>query len=166
VARPIQHSVVVVGAGPVGLSTAIDLAQQNLQVLLLDDDDRLSTGSRAICLAKRTHEILHRPGKRRAEMIHLDRSQTAGNFVARAPDAQVMFAGDGAEYKSACYSGDAHLRNWPTTLKRIAAFEPIAIVLETGAALTSRAKVQAGLDLAGQFRSTISGLTTRQVKSG
>src|ERR671928_461442 len=60
--RPVRHPVIVVGAGPVGLSAAIDLAQQNVPVLLLDDDDRLSTGSRAICFAKRTLEIFDRLG--------------------------------------------------------------------------------------------------------
>ncbi len=59
---PVRHPVVVVGAGPVGLSTAIDLAQQGVAVVLLDDDDRLSTGSRAICFAKRTLEIFDRLG--------------------------------------------------------------------------------------------------------
>ncbi|NTX27521.1 FAD-dependent oxidoreductase, partial [Burkholderia pyrrocinia] len=56
------HPVIVVGAGPVGLSAAIDLAQQGVPVVLLDDDDTLSTGSRAICFAKRTLEIFDRLG--------------------------------------------------------------------------------------------------------
>src|SRR6266536_1366626 len=60
--RPVRHPVIVVGAGPVGLSAAIDLAQQGVAVLLLDEDDRLSTGSRAICFAKRTLEIWDRLG--------------------------------------------------------------------------------------------------------
>jgi len=59
---PARHAVLVVGAGPVGLATAIDLAQQGIRVVLLDDDDRLSTGSRAICFAKRTLEIFDRLG--------------------------------------------------------------------------------------------------------
>src|SRR3954447_7245811 len=62
-ARPAaRHPVIVVGAGPVGFSAAIDLAQQGVPVLVLDDDDRLSTGSRAICFAKRTLEIFDRLG--------------------------------------------------------------------------------------------------------
>jgi 3-(3-hydroxy-phenyl)propionate hydroxylase len=60
--RAVHHPVVVVGAGPVGLSVAIDLAQQSEKVVLLDDDDRLSNGSRAICFAKRTLEIFDRLG--------------------------------------------------------------------------------------------------------
>ncbi|MEO8299274.1 MAG: FAD-dependent oxidoreductase [Burkholderiales bacterium] len=61
-ATPVRHPVVVVGAGPVGLSLAIDLAQRGQRVLLLDNDDKLSTGSRAICFAKRTLEIWDRLG--------------------------------------------------------------------------------------------------------
>ena len=59
---PARHPVVVVGAGPVGLALAIDLAQQHIPVVLFDNDDRLSTGSRAICFAKRTLEIFDRLG--------------------------------------------------------------------------------------------------------
>ncbi len=59
---PMRHPVVVVGAGPVGLALAIDLAQRNIPVVLLDNDNTLSTGSRAICFAKRTLEIFDRLG--------------------------------------------------------------------------------------------------------
>ncbi|NUX98841.1 FAD-dependent oxidoreductase [Paraburkholderia youngii] len=56
------HPVVVVGAGPVGLAAAIDLAQQGVKTVLVDNDDTLSSGSRAICFAKRTLEIFDRLG--------------------------------------------------------------------------------------------------------
>ena len=59
---PLHHPVVVVGAGPVGLTAAIDLAQQGVGVVLVDDDNKLSFGSRAICFAKRTLEIWDRLG--------------------------------------------------------------------------------------------------------
>lgn len=61
-ARPVRHKVVVIGAGPVGLAAAVDLAQQGVAVVVLDDNDRVSTGSRAICFAKRPLEILDRLG--------------------------------------------------------------------------------------------------------
>jgi 3-(3-hydroxy-phenyl)propionate hydroxylase len=57
-----RHPVVVIGAGPVGLAAAIDLAQQGLPVLLLDDDNTVSVGSRGLCYAKRTLEVLDRLG--------------------------------------------------------------------------------------------------------
>ena len=59
---PARRPVAIVGAGPVGLSLAIDLAQRGIPVVVLDNDDRLSTGSRAICFAKRTLEIFDRLG--------------------------------------------------------------------------------------------------------
>ena len=55
-----HYPVVIVGAGPVGLSMAIDLAAQGQQVLLLDNDDTVSIGSRGVCYAKRTLEVLDR----------------------------------------------------------------------------------------------------------
>jgi 3-(3-hydroxy-phenyl)propionate hydroxylase len=59
---PARHKVVVVGAGPIGLGAAIDLAQQGIEVVVLDDNDKVSFGSRAICFAKRPLEILDRLG--------------------------------------------------------------------------------------------------------
>src|SRR5882724_5101362 len=57
-----EHPVVVVGAGPVGLSLAIDLAQRGQSVVLLDDADRIGEGSRAICFSKRSLEFWDRLG--------------------------------------------------------------------------------------------------------
>ncbi len=57
-----RHPVVVVGAGPVGLSLAIDLAQRGQPVILLDDADRIGDGSRAICFSKRSLEYWDRLG--------------------------------------------------------------------------------------------------------
>jgi 3-(3-hydroxy-phenyl)propionate hydroxylase len=57
-----RHPVIVVGAGPVGLAAAIDLAMQGVPVVVLDDDDTVSVGSRGLCYAKRALEILDRLG--------------------------------------------------------------------------------------------------------
>jgi len=51
-------------------------------------------------------------GKRRVDLMHLGRAHTAGDIV---------------EFHSACYCGDAHLRDWPITLDRIAEFQPRAL---------------------------------------
>ena len=61
-AQVVHHPVVVVGAGPVGLAAAIDLAMQGQRVLLIDNDDTVSIGSRGVCYAKRTLEVLDRLG--------------------------------------------------------------------------------------------------------
>jgi 3-(3-hydroxy-phenyl)propionate hydroxylase len=58
----VRRPVVVVGAGPVGLAAAIDLALRQVPVVLLDDADRIGEGSRGICWSKRTLEILDRLG--------------------------------------------------------------------------------------------------------
>jgi 3-(3-hydroxy-phenyl)propionate hydroxylase len=57
-----EYPVVVVGAGPVGLSLAIDLAQRGQPVVLLDDADRIGEGSRAIMFSKRSLEFWDRLG--------------------------------------------------------------------------------------------------------
>jgi 3-(3-hydroxy-phenyl)propionate hydroxylase len=57
-----HYPVIVVGAGPVGLSMAIDLAAQGQSVLVLDNDDTVSVGSRGVCYAKRALEVLDRMG--------------------------------------------------------------------------------------------------------
>jgi 3-(3-hydroxy-phenyl)propionate hydroxylase len=57
-----EYPVAVIGAGPVGLSLAIDLAQRGQGVVLLDDADRIGEGSRAICFSKRSLEFWDRLG--------------------------------------------------------------------------------------------------------
>ncbi|MCG6874424.1 MAG: FAD-dependent oxidoreductase [Betaproteobacteria bacterium] len=57
-----HHPVIVVGAGPVGLTAAIDLARHGTKTVLLDEDNTVSAGSRAVCYAKRTLDILDRLG--------------------------------------------------------------------------------------------------------
>ncbi|MGF1681342.1 FAD-dependent oxidoreductase [Photobacterium minamisatsumaniensis] len=55
-----HHPVIVVGAGPVGLAAALDCAAQNQPVVVLDDNNTVSIGSRAVCYAKRFLEIVDR----------------------------------------------------------------------------------------------------------
>jgi 3-(3-hydroxy-phenyl)propionate hydroxylase len=57
-----RRPVVIIGSGPVGLTCAIDLAVHGVPSIVLDDDDTVSLGSRAICWAKRTLEIWDRLG--------------------------------------------------------------------------------------------------------
>ncbi|WP_439594608.1 FAD-dependent oxidoreductase [Falsiroseomonas sp.] len=57
-----HRTVVVVGGGLVGLTLALDLARHGVAVTLLDEEDSVATGSRAICFAQRSLEILARLG--------------------------------------------------------------------------------------------------------
>ena len=60
--RERHYPVCVVGAGPVGLAAATDLKLRGVDVLLIDEGDTVSEGSRLICVAKRSLEILSRLG--------------------------------------------------------------------------------------------------------
>lgn len=57
-----RRRVLIVGAGPVGLATAIELANHGVSSVVVDDNDVVSVGSRAICWSKRSLEILDRLG--------------------------------------------------------------------------------------------------------
>ncbi|WP_426035643.1 FAD-dependent oxidoreductase [Cypionkella sp. TWP1-2-1b2] len=57
-----RHKVIIVGAGPIGLAMAIELANHGVLATVLDDNNVVSVGSRAICWSKRSLEISDRLG--------------------------------------------------------------------------------------------------------
>ena len=57
-----RHRVAIVGAGPIGLAMAIELANHGIAAVVLDDNNVVSVGSRAICWSKRALEVLDRLG--------------------------------------------------------------------------------------------------------
>jgi 3-(3-hydroxy-phenyl)propionate hydroxylase len=57
-----RHPVVVVGGGPVGYCAALGLASHGVPVVLLEADDSVCFGSRAICISRRSLEIIARLG--------------------------------------------------------------------------------------------------------
>ncbi len=59
---PVRRPVVVMGGGPIGVATALDLGLQGIPVVVLDDHEGIGMGSRAICFAKRCLEIADRYG--------------------------------------------------------------------------------------------------------
>ncbi|SIT40590.1 putative aromatic ring monooxygenase [Paraburkholderia ribeironis] len=59
---PIQRAVVIVGGGLVGLTMALDLSCRGIPALVLDDDNTVSVGGRAICHAHKTLQVWDRLG--------------------------------------------------------------------------------------------------------
>jgi 3-(3-hydroxy-phenyl)propionate hydroxylase len=60
--QPQRRPVVIIGAGPVGLTLALDLARRDVPVVVIDDSDHIGSGSRAVCWAKKTLEVFDRLG--------------------------------------------------------------------------------------------------------
>jgi len=105
-------------------------------------------------------------GKREVRIRHLGRGHTAGDTIAWVPDAGVMFSGDLVEYKSACYCGDAHFADWPETLQRLAAYDPVALVPGRGDALIGREKVKAAIAGTTDFLQALFGTVQQAVARG
>ena len=60
--RPARQSVVVVGAGPAGLVTALELARHGVPSIVVNAELQVSQGSRAIVFTRRSMEILQQVG--------------------------------------------------------------------------------------------------------
>ncbi len=105
-------------------------------------------------------------GKREVRISQPGRGHTAGDTIAWVPDAGVMFSGDLVEFRSACYCGDAHFRDWPKTIRKLAAFEPKALVPGRGDALVGKAKVKAAMEGTTDFLQTLYGTVKRSVARG
>jgi 3-(3-hydroxy-phenyl)propionate hydroxylase len=60
----------IVGAGPIGLVTALGLAQQGVRCVLLEAERQVSEGSRAIVFTRRSMEILQQAGAADAIVRH------------------------------------------------------------------------------------------------
>ena len=105
-------------------------------------------------------------GKREVRLMQLGAGHTSGDIVAWVPDAEVMFSGDLIEYHSACYCGDAHLREWPATLNEIRAFNPKAIAPGRGDALKGIATGRDAIAMTRDFVTTLYGAAEAAVARG
>jgi glyoxylase-like metal-dependent hydrolase (beta-lactamase superfamily II) len=105
-------------------------------------------------------------GKRRVDIMAIGAGHTSGDIVAFVPDAQVMFSGDLVEYHSACYCGDAHLREWPQTLDAIREFDPRALVPGRGDALIGQPTVREAIAMTRDFVQTLYGAAEMSVAKG
>ncbi len=57
-----RHPVLIVGAGPIGMTAALVLARYGIRSVLVDRKDTFNDGSRAICIARPSMHILERIG--------------------------------------------------------------------------------------------------------
>jgi len=105
-------------------------------------------------------------GRREVRLMQLGAGHTSGDIVAWVPDAEVMFSGDLIEYHSACYCGDAHLREWPLTLNEIREFNPKAIAPGRGDALKGIDTVREAIAMTRDFVTTLYGAAELSVAKG
>ncbi|MCO8251475.1 FAD-dependent monooxygenase [Comamonas thiooxydans] len=57
-----SHPIVIVGTGPVGLTTALEIARHGQRCVVLESELQVSEGSRAIVFTRRSMEILQQVG--------------------------------------------------------------------------------------------------------
>ena len=76
-----SDTVLIVGAGPVGLTMAVELARYQVPVRLVDKMIERSDTSRAVAIWPRTLELLDRPGIS-ADLVALGNQVTAVSIVA------------------------------------------------------------------------------------
>jgi 3-(3-hydroxy-phenyl)propionate hydroxylase len=60
--EPRRHRVAIAGGGPVGLAVALALARWGVASVVLESDTTVCVGSRAICVSRRSLEILEQLG--------------------------------------------------------------------------------------------------------
>lgn len=60
--EPVRHRIAIVGGGPVGLACALELARFGVASVVVEDDDTVADGSRAVCVARRSMDILRQLG--------------------------------------------------------------------------------------------------------
>lgn len=82
--------------------------------------------------------------------------------------AEFASTGNLVEYNSACYCGDAHFRDWPATLDRLAGYSPKALVHGRGDAFVSETKVNEAVGETRVFLNTLFGtaIAPASVKKG
>ncbi|MEO9510566.1 MAG: FAD-dependent monooxygenase [Flavobacteriaceae bacterium] len=61
--KPTKYQVAIIGAGPIGLTAALDLANRGISSVVFSKEKSVSVGSRALCFSKKTLEVVHRLNK-------------------------------------------------------------------------------------------------------
>ena len=102
-------------------------------------------------------------GQLEVRLMKIGRGHTAGDLIVHVPESNVVFSGDLVEYESACYCGDAHLGDWPSTLDKLGVFQSAALLPGRGAALVGRDMVKKGIDMTRDFITTLYGSVQKSV---
>ncbi len=77
-----RYSVAIVGAGPIGLVTALELAHYGISVVVINAEVQVSHGSRAIVFTRRSMEILQQVGIAE-RMLNKAYAWRSGNSIYR-----------------------------------------------------------------------------------
>src|SRR4051812_26741222 len=85
--------VLIVGAGPVGLTMAIELARYKVPVRLIDRMQNRAATSRAVALWPRTFELLDRSGSSEEFTVKGNKVTSAIIFAGRNRLASMLFGG-------------------------------------------------------------------------
>jgi glyoxylase-like metal-dependent hydrolase (beta-lactamase superfamily II) len=83
-------------------------------------------------------------GKLEVQILQLGRGHTKGDTVVWLPQERTLLSGDLIEFEATPYAGDAYFKDWPQTLNRLEALEPLAVVPGRGAALTTPESIARG----------------------
>ena len=89
------------------------------------------------------------------QIMQLGAGHTKGDTIAWLPKDKVLFSGDLVEADAACYTGDAHLAEWPQTLRNLRALPAEKLVPGRGPALMNPQEVAKGLAYTEDFVTTL-----------
>lgn len=85
-------------------------------------------------------------GRLEVQMLQLGRGHTKGDTVLWLPQERTLLSGDLVEFDATPYAGDAYFQDWPQTLERVAALQPLALLPGRGPALRGAQQVQQGIE--------------------
>jgi glyoxylase-like metal-dependent hydrolase (beta-lactamase superfamily II) len=105
-------------------------------------------------------------GKLEVQLLQLGRGHTKGDTVVWLPQDRVLLSGDLVEFDATPYAGDAYFKDWPQTLKNVAALKPTALVPGRGPALLGQEQVAAGLKSTGDFIADVRASVEEGVAAG
>ena len=85
-------------------------------------------------------------GRLEVQLLQLGRGHTKGDTVLWLPQERTLLSGDLVEFDATPYAGDAYFQDWPQTLERVAALQPLALLPGRGPALRGAQQVQQGIE--------------------